>query len=624
MARMLRHRSSEPLARARATLKDRLLHQMMDDLAEELSDADHAAAEALARHDTSEAVAATREAVRRRLLDRARGLALEELSDAPELDEPVAPDDALAPLTEAYRKAFHATARDQAATDLAERPEASDLEDLAPDALNALAKAYERALHAEALRRATEALDFSSITADDLPADVMDGLRATIKQRLLDQLFAQALDEIHEEVADPDADAFAEAFVTESFAPEASETASFASDVPQPEPAPSILGEAAFELDVLPQEEALAETTPASEAGEATEPADAEERFEQGVELSLPEEEAGSGFFLDASAVDDAALTDSDPGEGERDGWEAPILGEASADLDTLEARGDGFAEAALPASPEPASVLYLYGVRSHDAPIEPGALPDEGIDPEHPIFEISVDGVHAFVSEVSAAEFGAEAMALNRMDPDWVARHEQCHQLLIDSLSQFASFLPVPFGSVYADSAAVTELLSQVSYLEEVERLKNRSQWRLRVFRDRDRLHKHVVEHSGAVKDLMAGIRSQPRGESGGLKKQMVAAIHDEIDAMTERCTGHVHDRFGALADEVRPHDPGDDALPHAELLIDASYLVVNDRRDAFGDAVDELRQEFGEAGFTVEVSGPAPPALFATLAPPQPTAGG
>ena len=623
MARMLRHRSSEPLARARATLKDRLLHQMMDDLAEELSDADHAAAEALARHDTSEAVAATREAVRRRLLDRACGLALDELSDAPELDEPAVPDEALAPLTEAYRRAFHATARDQAATDIAAQPEAADLEDLAPDALNALTEAYEHALHAEALRRATEGIDFSSIRADDLPADVIEGLRATIKQRLLDQLVEQALDEIHEEVAEPGADAFApDAFAMDSFGPEASGTDPSASGASQPEHAPSILGEAAFELDVHPPEAEPAEHAAAPEAGE---PDEAEERFEQGVELSLSEdEEAESGFFLDASAVDDAALIDPDPGEGERDGWEAPAHGEASAGFEALEASGDGFDEAALPASAEAPAVLYLYGVRSHDAPIEQGELPEEGIDPEYPVFEISVDGVHAFVSEVSTGEFGAEALALNRMDPDWVARYEQRHQLLIESLSQFASFLPVPFGSVYADSAAVTELLSQVSYLEEVERLKNRSQWRLRVFRDRDRLHKHVVEHSGAVQDLMAGIRSQPRGESGELKKQMVAAIHDEIDAMTERCTGHVHDRFGALADEVRPHDPEDEALPHAELLIDASYLVVDDRQDAFGDAVDELRQAFGEAGFSVEVSGPAPPALFATLAPPQPVAGG
>jgi F0F1-type ATP synthase alpha subunit len=52
--------------------------------------------------------------------------------------------------------------------------------------------------------------------------------------------------------------------------------------------------------------------------------------------------------------------------------------------------------------------------------------------------------------------------------------------------------------------------MLSEISYLEALEKIQGRSQWHLKLYRNVEVLHQQVVENSAAVQQLMADIRDK------------------------------------------------------------------------------------------------------------------
>lgn len=596
-------------------------------------------------------LAEAKDAFKKRLYDHVLQQAISEVGAEME-----ASDEAMETHGEALseaKEAFKARLRDQVfeqavAEAGAEVSEAQDAFETHGGALDEAKEAFKARLRDQAFEQAMDEVGAEvGATADELLAQVdmtaLTGVKETLKQRLLDQVLQQAIAEIDAEVdvSEEDLAAFVEgedeAALPEDLSEytlEMSEEEAFSSAetlFPDEEEAFPIDDEAVeseddpiIDVQFWDEEEAAAdEADDASIAFSMPEPdeEDAPEGNESGFFLNDLSEEAGGDGEADlAEEWDEAAVDDllDLAGDG---AWEETVpysdsLAEAEVETEA-EAIGELVNEAMDEEDADEGLVYYVYGILPRNSTAE-DALPLDGIEPSFPIYPLVKEQGVALVSKVSADEYGAEALAVNQLDPVWKEEREKAHETIAERFSVDGLFLPVPFCTIYESEDDVAQLFAEINYEDALAKVQDRSQIRVKLYRNVDVLHQQVVENSDAVQKLMADIKSKPKGGAHSIKKQMVSTIHEEEASLTDECTKDVHERLFGHADDVELGIlDGEDDRDKIELILDATYLVHQETLDAFTEDIEGLVGEYTTRGFEFEVTGPEPPTLFSQLHP-------
>ncbi len=598
----LRDGKSESLARAKATLKDRLRQKMMQEALDELQDTDRVVDEAMDAFAAQEDVLKeAKEAFKQRLIDQVRRQALEEIAADIDGSSLEAHAEVLTEAKEAFKQRLLDQIRRQALDEVGAEIAQEAIEGHAENEdLATAGEVFKERLRDHLLRQVVDEVGAEIDAASDALLERADGDALTeakdaFKERLLDHVLQQAIAEIDAEV-DLDVEA-----VTGAVEENATLTLELPEDVeelyddlgePANDPDESVVDEHFWEFETV-------------RVDAFTDPSD---------DVSLPEEEGQGeedpGFFL------------SDPAEPGSD-FEAASNDEPVEE--PFDFAGDGAWQNADPigdlvsndAAAAASVVYYVYGILSGAEVAEEG-LPKEGIDPLYPIYPLNHEHIHALVSKVSATEYGEEALQVNLFDPMWKDQQAKAHEGFVDRFSREGFFLPMPFCTVYESEAEVREMFSEISYLEALEKVQGRSQWHLKLYRNVEVLHQQVVENSTAVQQLMADIKSKPKEGAHSIKKKMVSTIREEEAAMTDNCTKDVHERLFVHAEDVELG-----ALErkrnreNVELILDVTYLVHKEQQEAFVEGVEKLIGEYTTLGFEFNISGPAPPTLFSRLHP-------
>ncbi len=600
----LRDGKSESLARAKATLKDRLRQKMMQEALDELQDTQRVVDEAMEAFAVrKEALKEAKDAFKQRLLDDIRQQAIEEI--AADIDgmslEVNADVEVLSEAREAFKQRLFDQVCQQAVDEVGAEVGQQGHEAHAENKDLAKARdAFKQRLRDHVLRQAVdevgaEADDASDALFERAKGDILSKAKDAFKQRLLDHVLQQAIAEIDAEV---DLD------VEEGMDAAEEHTALTLA-----------LNENVEELfDSLGKPEEIQDEPVVGVHFWEDENTPIEEIPDPSVEVSLSEEERQEeedhGFFLsdpNGPGSDSAAVSSGEQVEEAFDfagdgAWQSTEqVGVFDAD------------EAASPAS----VVYYVYGILS-GIDVADETLPKEGIDPLFPIYCLVHHHVQALVSKVSTAEYGKEALQVNLFDPVWKEQQARMHEGFVERFSQEERFLPLPLCTIYKSEAEVQRMLSEPRFLDVLEKIQGRSQWQLKLFRNVDVLHQQLVENSAAVQQLLTDIKSNPGGGAQSIKKKMVSAIREEEAAITDNCTKDVHERLFAHADDVELgvlNGEGDRDMK--ELILEATYLVPGQKQEAFKEDVERLVGEYTTFGFEFAVSGPALPTLFSRIRP-------
>jgi len=593
---------SESLARAKATLKDRLRQKMMQEAIDELQDTPRVVDEAMEAFAVrKEVLKEVKDAVKQRLLDDIRQQAIEEI--ASDIDgtsfEVHADVKALSQAKEAFKQRLFdqvcQQAVDEVGAELGQQGHEAHAEN---KALSEAKEAFKQRLFDQVCQQAVdevgaEADDASDALFEHAKGDTLSKVKDAFKQRLLDHVLQQAIAEIDaevdldvEEVMDAAEDHTALTLALTENVEELFDSLGKPAEI-QDEP---VVG-----IHFWEDEDAPIEEIP-----------------DPPIEVSLSEEERqeeeDKGFFL------------SDPGEAGSDSATVSSGEQVEAAINFV---GDGAWQSTEPLgvfdaeeAVSPASVVYyVYGIFSGiDVAVE--TLPKKGIDPLFPIYCLVHHHVHALVSKVSAAEYGKEALQVNLFDPAWKEQQAGMHKGFVERFSQEGLFLPLPLCTIYESEAEVQRMISEPRFLDALEHIQGQSQWHLKLFRNVDVLHQQVVQNSAVVQQLLTDIKSNTGEGAKSIKKKMVSAIREEEATITDHCTKEVHERLFAHADDVELgtlNGEGDRLMK--ELILDATYLVSGQKQEAFKEDVERLVREYTASGFEFVVSGPALPTLFSRI---------
>lgn len=241
----------------------------------------------------------------------------------------------------------------------------------------------------------------------------------------------------------------------------------------------------------------------------------------------------------------------------------------------------------------------YVYGITAGSHSSLPEELAGVG-DPPRPLRTVQGGGLTAIVSDAP------EGLRPKRRDL-------LAHQAVLSEAGASGSVLPMRFGSLAPDDAAVAQVLDERAdhYRERLAALDGRVEYNVKATHNEEAVLYRVMSENP---DLRALAESNRRSGGGSHEDklrlgEMVAQAVQRLEATD---AGEVRRQLEPAAEAV---SPGPDSTGW---LANVSFLVPRDDSARFVEAVDEVREN--NPHLELRVNGPLPPYSFVEPGPAEP----
>jgi hypothetical protein len=261
----------------------------------------------------------------------------------------------------------------------------------------------------------------------------------------------------------------------------------------------------------------------------------------------------------------------------------------------------------------EQETLVYLYGVVPADAEAPPPAL--TGVEGA-PVRLVRLARVAAVVSDVPAAVYADEALDARLEDLAWVGERGLAHEGVLDWFAERGAVLPSALLSLHHDDDRLRGRLEEdeARLAAQVEGLRGRREWGLKLWRHDAQLTERLAELSPALQAIAAELETAPPGRAFLLGKKRDTLQAEELKRLSVRVVHAVFDALRGVAERSAsvPIPPAP-ARGERTLVLHAAFLVTEEGFAAFQRRLGELAGEFQPFGFEFEFTGPWPPYHFA-----------
>ncbi|MEW2403148.1 GvpL/GvpF family gas vesicle protein [Streptomyces sp. NPDC046862] len=241
----------------------------------------------------------------------------------------------------------------------------------------------------------------------------------------------------------------------------------------------------------------------------------------------------------------------------------------------------------------------YVYGIAASSHPALPEDMGGVG-DPARPVRVLKEGGLAAIVSDAP------EGLRPKRKDL-------LAHQNVLSEAGAGGAVLPMRFGSVAPDDAAVTGVLAERAehYQERLLALDGRVEYNIKASHNEEAVLHRVMSQNP---DLRAAAEANRQAGGGSYDQrlqlgEMVAAAVQGLEAEDAAQVQQVLEP-AAEAVSAGPESTG--------WLANVSFLVDHGAADSFLAAVEEVRKSHPH--LDVRVNGPLPPYSFVEPGPSEP----
>jgi hypothetical protein len=255
----------------------------------------------------------------------------------------------------------------------------------------------------------------------------------------------------------------------------------------------------------------------------------------------------------------------------------------------------------------------YVYGVIDADAEVESVIATSSAIDPHQPPYIVTAGTVAAVVSIVSLDDFGEADLPERLNEPEWLLPRVAAHEDVLAHALARATVIPFRFGTVYRDAASVEDFLRshEAELAATLRRLNGRIEIGVKAYVDRDRAAEVARRADTDLSGLEAELADAPEGRAYMLRRRIDRMVEDAVQRREAEWSEASHDALSAAAEESRVN-PIRSPTPDEprSMILNGAYLVASD-----GDlrqVARDLEEQYGSAGFSVELTGPWPPYNF------------
>ena len=249
-------------------------------------------------------------------------------------------------------------------------------------------------------------------------------------------------------------------------------------------------------------------------------------------------------------------------------------------------------------------SCVWVYAVADDAAPAFTGGPIGVGGGSARPL---SAAGLTVIVGTVARSEFGEAALRQNLEDLDWLERTARAHHEVIETVAKERPVVPMRLATVYSSDEAAAGMLGEraADLRQTLTRLAGCSEWGIKAYA--------AMPDDGADgQNLEADGPST--GPGAAYLRRRRAQLSARRDARQEAVASAqaVHAELGRRAASARLYPPQSPEIAgrSGSMILNAAYLVADDRAEEFGAAVTELAARHGALQLTL--TGPWPAYSF------------
>jgi hypothetical protein len=250
---------------------------------------------------------------------------------------------------------------------------------------------------------------------------------------------------------------------------------------------------------------------------------------------------------------------------------------------------------------------VWVYAVAANDAGSVAQAMTGVGGEP---VRMVSTAGLTAFVGDVDQRDFGAAALRRNLEDLAWLDRTARTHHAVIEAIAEQCPIVPMQLANVFASDYSVAETLREraADLRRVLSRIRARSEWGVKAFAVKpadlsttrgDRPGEQTLATSGPQDAYLPRRRTEVMAQEG--RRDDVMA-----DARV------LHAALCRLCVSARLHPPQspDLAGPRGRMMLNAAYLVADERAGEFAATITDLTAR--HRSVRLVVTGPWPAYSF------------
>jgi Gas vesicle synthesis protein GvpL/GvpF len=242
---------------------------------------------------------------------------------------------------------------------------------------------------------------------------------------------------------------------------------------------------------------------------------------------------------------------------------------------------------------------MWLYGVAGGDPEVcADGMAGVGGAAPR----TITAAGLTAIVGDVGDREYGEAALRRNLEDLDWLARTARAHHAVLEAVAERGPVVPMRLATLFASDAGVTGALAERAddFRAALSLISARSEWGVKAYAVKPA---DPAEEPGRP---VAGRESPATGPGAAYlqrrRAQLTASKDARSEALASARTTHAELGRFAVSSRLYPPQAPDLAGQQTPMVLNAAYLVADERAREFTAAVTELaaRHRFVQLALT------------------------
>jgi hypothetical protein len=285
---------------------------------------------------------------------------------------------------------------------------------------------------------------------------------------------------------------------------------------------------------------------------------------------------------------------------------------------------------------------LYVYCITNEIDGDIGEEIDVKGIDGQNPVFSLSYipplgggnQGLSAIVSRVPLAEFNEAEITQKAASGDlsWFEDKSRHHELVIRSVMEKNTVIPMKFCTIYTSEENVLQFLEEHKneLREHLDYFAGKSEWGVKVYCNLGRLAeeknkrqsnspreiRNIMQSNHILNPISRGEEMKPKspGVAYFAKRKRDIVMEKELRQLMHDMSQEIYDRLAKFAVESRQNELLDSkATGKGEpMILNAAYSIKQSGLEAFNNELAKIQEEQNPFGYELVVSGPWPPYNF------------
>ena len=222
---------------------------------------------------------------------------------------------------------------------------------------------------------------------------------------------------------------------------------------------------------------------------------------------------------------------------------------------------------------------VWMYGVADASLTFADSTAGVGGASPR----TVTAAGLTAVVEDVGVREYGEAALRRNLEDLDWLAGTARAHHAVLETAAKRGPVVPMRLATLFADDAGVAGTLRERAddFRRALSVITGRSEWGTKAY---------AAKPVEPVADPALQVAGPGAAYLQRRRAQLTASEDARQEALASARTVHAElGRFAVSSRLYPPQAPGLAGQP-APMVLNAAYLVADDRAGEFAAAVTDL----------------------------------